>query len=103
MIDAHVDSVLLQELHTYIESKFVKGETINLLVEIKPGVDIPVVIMLKDLLFKLNHNKCFRKIAVVSEAGLFRNVMIFKDFLMEAEVKTFHTEDRLKAMNWIAE
>jgi len=103
MIDVNVDSKLLEELHAFIESKFVKDEKINLMVEIKPGVDIPVLIMLKDLLFKINHNSCFCKIAVVAEAGLFKNVMSFKDFLMEAEVKTFLTEDRMIAINWIAE
>jgi|SRR5690606_8728765 len=103
MVDTDIDSKLLEELHIFIENKFVKDDKINLLVEIKPGVEIPVRIMLKDLLFKLNHNSCFRKIAVIAEPGFFKNVMSFKDFLMEAEVKTFLTEDRINAMNWIAE
>jgi len=103
MVDTNIDSKLLEELHAFIESKFIEGDTINLLVEIRPGVDIPVKIMLKDLLFKLNHNSCFRKIAVIAEPGFFKNVMSFKDFLMDAEVKTFLTEDRITAMNWIAE
>ena len=59
MIDSNVDDELLEEVHTFIEDKFVKDDKINLLVEIKPGVDIPVIIVLKDLLFKLSHNRCF--------------------------------------------
>ena len=103
MIDSNVDRKLLAEFHAFIESKFVNDDTINLFVEVKPGVDVPVMIMLKDRLFKLSHNSCFRKIAVISEEGLFKTVMKFKDFLMDAEVKTFLTEDRITAMNWIAE
>lgn len=103
MINANVDNELLLEVHEFIESKFVKDDTINLLVEIKAGVDIPVVVMLKDLLFKLSHNKCFHKIAVVSEEGFFKKVMNFKDFLMDAEVRTFPIDQRMNAMNWITE
>lgn len=103
MIDSNVDKELLKEVHEFIESKFVEDDTINLLVEIKPGVEIPVFIMFQDLLFKLSHNRCFRKIAVISEEGFFKKVMKFKDILMDAEVKTYNIEDRIAAMNWIAE
>ena len=103
MIDSNIDDKVLREVHNFIESRFVKNDTINLLVEIKPGVEIPILVMFKDLLFKLSHNRCFRKIAVISEEGFFKKMMSFKDFLMDAEVKTFDSEDRLKAMNWIAE
>ncbi len=103
MIESNVDSELLQQVHSFIESKFVKDDTINLLVEIKPGVEIPAFIMVKDLLFKLSHNRCFKKIAVITDKGVFKNYMKFKDFLMDAEVKTFSMDERIKAMNWIAE
>ncbi len=103
MIDANVDKKMLQEVHTYIESKFVKDDTINLLVEIMPGVEVPVFIMFKDLLFKLSHNRCFKKIAIISEEGILKQYMKFKDILMDAEVKTFTIEERLDAMSWVAE
>lgn len=103
LIDSNVDSELLQQVHGFIESKFIKDDTINLLVEIKAGVEISGFIMVKDLLFKLSHNRCFRKIAVISEEGFFKSVMKLKDILMDAKVRTYPLQDRIKAMNWIAE
>ena|SRR5690554_4118995 len=103
IVNTNVDAQMLEEIHEFIESKFIQNSTINLLVEINPGVEIPVSVMVKDFLFKFSHKGCFKKIAVVSEEGIFKKAMKFKDFLMKAEVQTFAVEDRLKAMNWITE
>ncbi len=103
LVESDVDNELLQKIHKFIEGKFIKDGKINLLVEIKRGVEIPVFLMVKDLLFKLSHNGCFRRIAVISEKGFFKKVMDLKDLLMDAEVKTFPMEERMTAMNWIAE
>lgn len=103
MIDSSVDKKLLEEIHRIIEKKFDRQKPMNLFVEIKQGVDIPLGIMVQDLFFKLKNAARFRKIAVVTGPGLFQKAMKVKDLLMEAEVEVFTHRERIKAMNWIAE
>ena len=103
MIDSNVDSKVLDEVHKIIEERFDMKKPMNLFVEIKQGVDIPVQIIMKDLIFKLKNAGRFRKIAVVTSPGIFQKVMKVKDLLMDAEVEVFTHKDRIAAMNWIAE
>ncbi|MCM4158427.1 STAS/SEC14 domain-containing protein [Antarcticibacterium flavum] len=103
MIDSNVNKKLLDEIHKIIEEKFDREKPMNLFVEIREGVDIPVNIILKDLLFKLKNAARFKKIAVVTCSGIFQKAMKAKDLLMEAEVEVFTHKDRIVAMNWIAE
>lgn len=103
IIDSNIDKKLLDEIHRIIEEKFDKEKPMNLFVEIKQGVEIPVHIMIKDLIFKLNNAARFRKMAVVTGPGIFQKAMKVKDLLMEAEVEVFTHKERIAAMNWIAE
>lgn len=103
MIDSNVDKKLLEEIHDIIEEKFDKGKPMNLFVEIKQGVDIPVNLILRDLFFKLKNAAKFKKIAVVTGTGMLQKTMKVKDLLMEAEVEVFPHQDRITAMNWITE
>ncbi|CAN5206760.1 hypothetical protein BH23BAC2_BH23BAC2_26640 [soil metagenome] len=103
IIDIDINKLVLGEVHDLIQQKIDQNHCINLFVEIKPGVKIPVDIMIKDLIFKLGNNDHFKKMAIVAEAGIFEKSVRFKDFLMKAEIQTFSHKDRLKAMNWIAQ
>lgn len=103
MIKSKVDSDLIDEVHSAIIDRLKENETINLFVEIESGSDISFSALLKDLKFKVEHAKQFRKIVVVTDLNWFQNVMEIKDLLMDAEVKSFEHKNRLKAINWIAE
>ncbi len=103
MISADVDEKMLKEIHRVIEEKFVVHRRINLFVEVKTGVEVPLRILFKDLVFKLENSKRFNKIAVVTDPGFFKNVLNLKDILMDAEVESFSHQERIKAMNWISE
>lgn len=103
MITSNVDKKLLKEIHKIISEKFIDHQRINLFVEINPGVEIPIKIIFKDMIFKLGNASRFNKIAVVSDPGFFKEAMKIKDLLMDAEVEAFVHKDRIKAMNWISE
>lgn len=103
LITTDVDKKLLKEIHRVIDEKCKEHKYINLFVEVNRGMKIPLHLIFKDLIFKLDNASCFSKIAVVSDPGFFRNVMKIKDLLMNADVEAFNPEDRIKAMNWISE
>lgn len=103
LITTDVDKKLLDEIHRVITEKCKVHKRINLFVELNHGSKIPLHLLFKDLIYKLNNASCFSKIAVVSDPGIFKNMMNLKDLLMHAEVEAFGPEDRLKAMNWISE
>ncbi|MDC7994322.1 STAS/SEC14 domain-containing protein [Altibacter sp. HG106] len=56
-----------------------------------------------NVLFKFNHAKSFHKIALVTNRNWIHLCGKIDDFIMEGEVRSFPTEQRLKAMSWIAE
>ena len=103
LIDSDVNAQLIEEVQEVINDRLQENETINLLIEIRPENKISFNALIKDLKFKAEHAKKFKKIAVVTDLNWFQNVMEIKDLLMEAEVKSFEPKYRLKAMSWIAE
>ncbi len=103
IIDRDVDKKMLHEVHDLLRSKFKQSAVINLYVEIKPGVKIPVPLLVKDLIFQLRNNGKFNKLAIVTNQDFVRNIMKFRDFVMDADVEIFTPENRIRAMNWIAE
>tara|TARA_R100000935_G_scaffold36623_1_gene57622 strand:- start:687 stop:1040 length:354 start_codon:yes stop_codon:yes gene_type:complete len=103
MIKSKVDSKLIKQVHTTIVERLKENKTINLFIEIQPGNDITFSALLKDLKFKVEHAKHFRKIVVVTDLNWFHNLMEIKALIMDAEIKTFKHENRLKAINWIVE
>jgi len=103
LIDSDISSQLIEEIHEMINDRLQENKTINLLIEIKPGNKISFNALIKDLKFKAEHAKQFKKIAVITDLNWFQNIMEIKDLLMDAEVKGYESKYRLKAMNWIAE
>tara|TARA_R100001369_G_scaffold954_1_gene3034 strand:+ start:62027 stop:62380 length:354 start_codon:yes stop_codon:yes gene_type:complete len=103
LINSKVDSDLMDEVHSAIIDRLKDNETINLFIEIEPGNNISLFALLKDLKFKVEYAKNFRKIAVVTDLQWFQNIMEIKDLLMDAEVKGFEPKYRMKAMSWITE
>ncbi len=71
MITTDVDKKLLKEIHQVIENKCTEHKDINLFIELNRGMEIPMHLMIQDLIFKLDNASCFSKIAVVSDHGIF--------------------------------
>ncbi|QED38024.1 STAS/SEC14 domain-containing protein [Antarcticibacterium arcticum] len=103
IIDRDVDKMMLNEVHALLREKFKQSAVINLYIELEPGVKIPVPLLVKDLIFQLRNNGKFNKLAIVTNQDLIRNIMKFRDFVLDAEVEIFAPENRIRAMNWIAE
>ncbi len=103
IIERDVDKKMLEGVHDLLRKKFKQSAVINLYLEIKPGVKIPVPLLVKDLIFQLRHKGKFNKLAIVTNQDLLRNIMKFRDLVLEAEVEVFTQKNRIKAMNWIAE
>lgn len=103
IIDDDVDRRMLGEIHDLLRNKFQQTAAINLYLELKPGIGVPVPLLVKDLIFQLRHKGKFHKLAIVTDLDLLRNLMKFRDLLLDAEVETFTHQNRIAAMNWIAE
>ena len=103
IIDDDVDRSMLGEIHTLLKNKFEQSATINLYLELKPGTNVPVPLLVKDLIFQLRHKGKFNKLAIVTNLDLLRNLMKFRDLILDAEVETYSHANRIAAMNWIAE
>lgn len=103
IINDDVDRKMLGEIHELLRNKFQQSAAINLYLELKPGIDIPFPLLVKDLIFQLRHKGKFNKLAIVTNLDLLRNLMKFRDLILDAEVETFTHANRIVAMNWIAE
>lgn len=103
IIDDDVDRKMLGEIHELLRGKFQQTGAINLYLELKPGINVPVPMLVKDLIFQLRHKGKFNKLAIVTNLDLLRNLMKFRDLILDAEVETFSHANRIVAMNWIAE
>ena len=103
IIDDDVDRMMLGEIHDLLREKFQQSASLNVYLELKPGINIPVPLLVKDLIFQLRHKGKFNKLAIVTNLDLLRNLMKFRDLILDAEVETYTHANRIAAMNWIAE
>ncbi len=103
LIKTDMDVTSIEEVHEVILERLKDHEKISLYVEIEAGVHLSVQAFFKGLVFKYENAEKFKKIAVVTDLNWFQNIMEIKDLLMDAEVKSFKIENRLKAINCIAE
>ncbi|WP_333474263.1 STAS/SEC14 domain-containing protein [Zunongwangia sp. HGR-M22] len=71
--------------------------------EIKDGNKISLAAFWKDMLFKCKHADDFNKVALVTDIQWFRSFADFKDNLVDLDIRAFDNDERLQALNWIAE
>lgn len=103
LIKNDLDVISIEEVHEAILERLKDHEKISLYVEIEAGVHFSAQAFIKDLVFKYKNAEKYRRIAVVTDLNWFQNMMEIKDLLMDAKVESFKIENRLKAINWIAE
>ncbi|SHG24927.1 SpoIIAA-like [Salegentibacter echinorum] len=103
IIKSDINEHTVAEMHRQIREKIDEYDKINLFIEIEKGAKIELKPLFKDLKFKFNNAEHLKKMAVVTELYWFSNVLNIKDLMMEADIRTFEHENRLEALNWIAE
>jgi hypothetical protein len=103
LIKEDLTSEIMEQVHQLILEQVNFDEKINLYVEIEDGLHVSMPAFFKDVTFKFKNSAKFNKIAVVTNLDWFQNMMEIKDLLMDADVKSFTIENRLKAISWIAE
>ncbi|MDN3595394.1 STAS/SEC14 domain-containing protein [Zunongwangia endophytica] len=103
IIDQRVSTQVMEEILAEIEERIKCNKKIRFFLEIKGGNKISLAAFWKDLNFKCKHDSDFRKVAVVTDIQWFKEITGLKDNFMEADIRAFNNEDRLRALNWITE
>lgn len=103
LIKADMDEDLFSRIQDMVEDKITEYGKINLFLEIEKGYNISLKAMLKHLKFSVEYSENFNKVAVVSGRPIVKSAVMIKDLLIGAEVKSFTHDERLEAIQWIAE
>lgn len=103
LIKSDIDEKVFEEIREVIRSKISAFEKINLFLEIEKGNNVSMKAVIKHLKFSYENAENFNKIAVVSSSFTLKNALMIKDLLIDAEVKSFSHEERLEAIQWIAQ
>ncbi len=103
IIDGVFDLEASKTLHTKIEEKINGFDKINLYIEDNNLEKITLPAVYDDCKFKIENSDKFNKIAMVTDRLWLKACMSIKNATSRTNVKWFATEDRMKAMDWIAE
>lgn len=103
LIEGKFDDTLVDNLTNRISEKLELFERINLYLEDSDIEEFSILALIKEILFKMEHSKRFHKIALVSDRKWIVMCGKIEGILMDAEIKNFASEDRMDAINWIAQ
>ena len=103
MIKSDLNDAVFREMQVIIKEKISEYGKINLFIEVEKGRHIDLIPLMKHLKFEIGNDKHLKKVAVVTDKEWFKNVLLVKDLIMNADIEVFTTGDRMKAISWIAE
>ncbi|MGB8705161.1 MAG: STAS/SEC14 domain-containing protein [Gillisia sp.] len=103
IIDENADKETYDTVHQKIRAKIEDYGKVNLYCEVKKGFHLPFKSFLSELAFKLENSQNIDKMACVTEVSLFRSIMEMNNLLSHTHFKTYKSEERLEAINWISE
>ncbi len=103
LIEGNFNEETMQNLHNQILEKLKEFESINLYLEDSNIQNFTLSAVLEDISFKFENSKHFKKIALVTDRKWMHLCATFENLFMDASVKSFSVDDRVKAMNWITE
>ena len=103
MLTGAFDDKTVESLHQEILEKLQKHDKINLYIEYNGIDEFTLPSLLKELIFKLKHTDDFDKVALVADEKWIKLCASIENMFLFSDIKTFDTEDRLKAINWIAQ
>ena len=103
IVNSDVTEEVIRSINDRIEEKLENHQKINLFIAIKSGQEITFNAFLKDISFKSKHLHDFSKLAIVTDLDWFKTYTKFKDLVMDGEIKSFGTKERIEAINWISQ
>ncbi|NND88520.1 MAG: STAS/SEC14 domain-containing protein [Flavobacteriaceae bacterium] len=102
VIDKEYTKEVSKQLHKRILEKAEVYDKINLYIEDSSIEHFSIKIVAKEIIFKLENASLFNKVALVSDRKWIHRCASVENMFMEAEVKSFDSDDRLSAISWIA-
>ncbi len=103
LIESDLNDELLLKVQAIVLERLKENKKINLFIEIRTGSTVSLAAFIKDIVFTLKHADQFQKIALVTDLIWFQKVMSVKDFVMNAEIRSFSNKNRMQAITWIAQ
>jgi hypothetical protein len=103
LIEGNFDMKTLDTLEFQIEAKLTEYDTINLYLEDTNIENFYLEAVVRQIAFKLSLNHRFKKIALVTDRKWIKLCASIENLFSNAEIKNFSSEERIKAMNWIAQ
>lgn len=103
LIEGVMDEDAMDKLHERILEKQSQFDKINLYLEDADIERFTMPAIVSQLMFKLEHSKKFRKVALVTDRKWIHLCGSLENMFLGATVKSFDTEDRMDAMSWIAQ
>ncbi len=103
LIEGKFNSKQGDKLQQLITDKLQTFPKINLYLEDANIESFSLQAVFENVLFKYNHAKNFHKVALVTNRNWIHLCGKVDALILHGEVRSFPSEERLKAMSWIAE
>lgn len=103
LIEGDFNTELSLELHARILQKLKEYDRINLYLEDSNIENFSLDAVFEDIRFKVRNAERFNKVALVSDRRWIKLCAALEGVFTGMNIKSFSTDDRLKAMSWIAE
>ncbi|GAB2765291.1 STAS/SEC14 domain-containing protein [Salinimicrobium soli] len=103
VLDEKLNTEKLKRIHEMLRERLQKCPKVSVYVEDQKNDGISLKAFLKDLAFELGNDDGMRKIAIVTDLKWFQLVTDLKNKLVETNIKSFDSQERMKAMNWVME
>lgn len=103
ILEQKIDTENLKKIQRKLQEKIDKYNEIRVYLEDKNNDGITLKAALKDLSYEMSRKTAIKKIAVVTDARLFKLVSEIKEQLLDTKVEVFDKENRMRAMSWVME
>lgn len=102
IIDGPYDEAMIERVQDEIKRKLEVYEKVSFYIEDTANAEISLIKIIKNLPFKTKLANRFEKIAVVTDRKWLRIVRILENYLLNADLRVFTSEQRLEAIQWIS-
>ena len=101
IIDDKFNDETITKLHEEIQEKLKEYSQINLYLEDANIKTFTLSAIVDDILFKFKNSEHFEKVALVTDRKWIQACASIENFFFEGTVRTFASEERMDAINWI--
>lgn len=102
IINDEFNEVVSTKLHEEIEDKLKAYTQIHLYLEDANIKSFTLSAVVDDILFKFKNSEHFAKVALVTDRKWIQACASIENFFFEGTVRTFSSEERMDAINWIS-